>query len=516
MATVAQIGTVGAQPDAEATLGVPGGEHRGSEATRYLCAAAYLDLEFRKRALATVEKEPLRALAPNYGCDLGVVLSHCLRARRITRIRDVCLTVLFLVPLLTPGFLSDLGYVFSDADYFGDNLEWFLKNRAGTLSLTFALATAVIFTELFVVRFRILRNQLSKTGFVEHNRPSPVAAKLVPAEIARGQAHNVVVYGDFTPFVGAGTTIGGWSFALRTDKGRENIKGSPEIPRPFSVAELYQYVTAEIESLNLSNLRIQPRVYIDGRSVREDRRFLPKVVGRPRHHLETGALESVRDQHGGSARWYLAVEITDWSGELVLTIFVRFQQLPKTLFVEANYALLTPFKESFYRIDQQDFELRPGALGELMFQAALLTLGRWPTAPFRTAALACQPIGGLAEVGANVRAVERNPGYNYGAKVSLRESAADQRYRVYFQRLDKDMHLKMVEKRLLDALVEFLDEHGIDTSGLKERETTILNNGVMISGGSLQAENLAVGDKAQAVAGRFQRAAQGSEGKKAA
>ena len=67
----------------------------------------------------------------------------------------------------------------------------------------------------------------------------------------------------------------------------------------------------------------------------------------------------MRDQHGGSARWYLAVEITDWSGELVLTIFVRFQQLPKTLFVEANYALLPPFKESFYRTDQQDSSCDP-------------------------------------------------------------------------------------------------------------------------------------------------------------
>ena len=151
MATVAQIGTAGPQPEAEATFGVSAGEHRGSEATRYLCAAAYLDLEFRERALATVEKEPLKALAPNYGCDLGVVLTHCLRARRITRIRDVCLTILLLVPLVTPGFLSDLGYVFSEADYFGDNLVWLLEQHATTLFVTFALAAAVVLTELFFV-----------------------------------------------------------------------------------------------------------------------------------------------------------------------------------------------------------------------------------------------------------------------------------------------------------------------------------------------------------------------------
>lgn len=510
MATVAQIGTAEPQPRMEATFRATGGDHRGSDATRYLCAAAYLDPQFRERALATVEKEPFKALGPNYGCDLGVVLTHCLRARRIARIRDVCLTVLLLAFLATPGLLGALGYVLSEPHYFSETLAWVV------LCLTFALAVAVVFVELFMVRFRILGGELSKAGFSAHNSVAPAAMKCVPPEIARGRAHNVVVYGGFTPFVGAGATIGGWSFALRTDKGREDIKGLPETPQPFDVAELYQRVAADIEALDLPNLRIQPRIYVDGRSVRADGRFLPKIVGRPRHHLESGTLERLRDQLGGSARWYQAVEITDWSGELVLTIFVRFQQLPKSLFVEANYALLTPFKKSFYRVDEEDCELRLGAIRDLVFQAALLTLWRWPTAPFRAAALAWQPVGSLAENGANARAIERNPGHNYGAETSLRESAADQSYRVYFQRLDKDMYLKTVEKQLLDALVEFLDEHGIDTSGLKERETTILNNGVMISGGSLQAESLAVGDKAQAGTTRFQRAAKGGESQKAA
>jgi len=48
-------------------------------------------------------------------------------------------------------------------------------------------------------------------------------------------------------------------------------------------------------------------------------------------------------------------------------------------------------------------------------------------------------------------------------------------------------------------LVEFLDDHNIDTSDLKERQTTILNSGVIVQGGDVNAESLAVGPGAEAI-----------------
>jgi hypothetical protein len=48
----------------------------------------------------------------------------------------------------------------------------------------------------------------------------------------------------------------------------------------------------------------------------------------------------------------------------------------------------------------------------------------------------------------------------------------------YFQKMDGDLHNKLFEHEVLDSLIEFLDEHGIDTGNLKERQTTILNTGV--------------------------------------
>ena len=79
----------------------------------------------------------------------------------------------------------------------------------------------------------------------------------------------------------------------------------------------------------------------------------------------------------------------------------------------------------------------------------------------------------------------------------MRELATEPRYSRYFQRLDKEMHVKIVERRVLDAIVSFLDEHGVDTSELKHRRETILNQGVMISGGDVKFENTQVGSRAR-------------------
>lgn len=53
--------------------------------------------------------------------------------------------------------------------------------------------------------------------------------------------------------------------------------------------------------------------------------------------------------------------------------------------------------------------------------------------------------------------------------------------------------------------MEFLDAHHIDTSDLKERQTTLLNNGVIMSGGKINAGAFSVGKGARAMVDRVRR-----------
>ena len=50
--------------------------------------------------------------------------------------------------------------------------------------------------------------------------------------------------------------------------------------------------------------------------------------------------------------------------------------------------------------------------------------------------------------------------------------------------------------------MSFLDEHDIDTGDLVERQTTILNQGVLVTGrGTLTAQSVAAGSNARAQSG---------------
>ena len=59
--------------------------------------------------------------------------------------------------------------------------------------------------------------------------------------------------------------------------------------------------------------------------------------------------------------------------------------------------------------------------------------------------------------------------------------------------LDKEMYLKVLEKNILDSILTFLEENDVDVSELKQRQSIILNNGVIVSGGSMTTQNLSVG-----------------------
>lgn len=93
--------------------------------------------------------------------------------------------------------------------------------------------------------------------------------------------------------------------------------------------------------------------------------------------------------------------------------------------------------------------------------------------------------------------IKENPVYNYGAVTSIRENVSNSLYREYFQILDKEMYLKVIENTLLEEVIEFLDGKNVDTSELKSRQTQIVNEGIILTGGEINAKSLAVGKRAR-------------------
>lgn len=131
-----------------------------SNATRYLCAAAYEDPVYTNtviRQLITTH----RGVAPSQGIDLDPIMRHCLRARKMRLIRDILFVALLVVGEYVVPFQTDL--------------------------------------------FLLICYELSFGGTPKSLAPNPnpkVEARL--AHVRAAHYGNLVLYGDRNPFVGTG------------------------------------------------------------------------------------------------------------------------------------------------------------------------------------------------------------------------------------------------------------------------------------------------------------------------
>jgi hypothetical protein len=476
---------------AEAETPIPGvADGFGHETTRYLCGAVYTDGVFREEVLAR-GRDHYRARPPEVGVDVGMVTAHAERARRSKTVRDVVLCAPALILLFFFLTLQDEGG----------------PDAAGLLILGALLAWLAAWVVTAFEAFHldgVLRRTLTREAFQGQKvRPDP-----------ERDGGNVVVYGGFSPFVGSGSDLGGWSFAVDLERGKPGLNAQPL--RAFDLAELYACVSDGFAALKIPNVRLSRKLFVSGRAIRSDRQFLPNVRKRPVSRLEEQAVMDYVASGSKAVRHYLCVECVDWSGELAVTFFVRFRKLSSKLFVEVSTFMLPPLKAAYYDLDKVHpkgrFKDGVGLLLAALIKAPFLLI----LAPIATLGRIQTGMARGAHERQQRKLIDEDLLYDFGAVTSLRELAAGTEWRVYFQKLDKEMHHKILQQQLLDGLVDFLDAHGVDTSDIKERGQHILNNGVIVSGGSINAQGLAVGEGAQAkVMGMVRRAGERA-GQKAA
>ena len=448
---------------------------RTTESTRYLCAAVQIDEKFCDQVLEEILEEDYIAIGICHGVDLPTVLKSCLVAKERRRQRDIPLAILAFAGLI----------------FFFLFFPLFL--------ILYGVAWRIVFLDQRKTRHEIVGKHLLKGNFnpdfFSFSLNSKAERKL--EEIAETQDANVIVYGGFSPFVGASLNIGGWSFAIDTSKGKENM-GSIAKPVPFQVSELYEYVTNSINRLKLGNMSIEDNLYVNGQEIRDRKEFLKDPLMRPITKLQDSFIKSFIENPTHFARHYQCVRVTDWKGELILSIFLRFSKSEQSLFVEANYYLLTPLNKYYRQFDR----IKPEPSSEDIRKIASETM--FTTFAFGIASLTSvfQRFSD-SQKGKQQRKekeIKSNYAFNYGAITSLREKVSHgNEYNRYFQKLDQEMYLKSIERRIVEGLSKFLDSKNLDTSDFKETRSTILNHGVMVSGGSVQAQNLTVGEQAKSI-----------------
>ena len=97
-----------------------------------------------------------------------------------------------------------------------------------------------------------------------------------------------------------------------------------------------------------------------------------------------------------------------------------------------------------------------------------------------------------------LKAMEQDPLFDFGARLSIRQMAMSPNYHNYFQVVDAGRITALVERHTLAAVREFLDTHGYDTTDFRSQQQTILNQGLIQQGGMSIIGNQAIGAGASA------------------
>ncbi len=445
-----------------------------SDATRLLAAAALSRPSVRKWILSWMS-ERNRSTPPEIGVDLDLVARVAAFSDRRARRYNYALCALAFVAFLSWSF------------------SWVLVAAAFAAGAVLVLLQSTTDRDSLVSHFQ--RDHFSRVDVEPRFTASLTAAQeaAVPPPNT-----NITIYSGFSPFVGAGLEMGGWSFAIATDKPKDEFRPSPLAA--VSVAEIYDAVTARLHKLSLPGLEQRDHFFINGPDVFQHPELLPNKYGRPISVLTADLAERCSFGNDPHVRHYRWIRVSDWLGDITVSCFLRCYRRGPTLFVEFKRFLLTPLQRNIREID----DLAPLPIVGMAREAVLSVVA----SPFKMLFSTLEVLNYAGEWWDKVwditwrrrrKLINRTARWDYGAATSVRQAYASGEYVRYFQRADTDAYEKTLEKEILDALVDVLDAKGVNTSDIRERQSTILNHGVIVQNGNITAGSMAVGQRAKAV-----------------
>ncbi|MGW6443440.1 hypothetical protein [Lentzea sp. NPDC055074] len=525
------------------------------DTTRYLCVAARTDEGFAERMTKALVTDDLHAVAPSVGFSLRPVLLHALAGMRQRRVRDwgllaatalalilsplwtvlallivlpvagglarraaesrrlrdavLALVTLAILLLVTVSIVSALGTAPAPTrtrprpeppvDDWLVGLPWLaLLTGLGMYAL-------VVWSE-WQTRQTLL-SELTRAAFrPESAPPLPASQAWLTdrlAAIDETERGNVTVYDGFTPFIGHGPLVSTWSFALPSlrpdsEAGAESVVALDAVDLVAHVRDRLAGIGVEPDEL--PGLFLTERAFVSGNALTMHPALLPERDQPPLPSLPVEDLSRLAARPHGSARHYLCAQVPSWGGEVVASTFLHFSTDGRLLYLQCDRTVLGPLWQQYHDVDRISPVLTAGAIGRILARAASGLAGGVPRAPFRVLRDATFHWRWQRHRTVERAIAEQDLGYSYGARFSVREEATDTNYHNYFQKTDAAKHLKLIERHVLAALLDFLDERGVDTTEFRNRQMTILNQGVIQTGGISHVGNQAIGSEATATA----------------
>lgn len=419
-------------------------------------------------------------------------------------------SVLWLLVALTGLLPSLLGLGSPNASSAGPYYQY-QSPSADSSNVLVTIMVVLLYLTLVVESLAVWRTVTSRFGYGRYQPASPVTEFVrwasrgyerrlyqITQATAQEGSDSVVVYRSHEPFVGSGRLVHSWSMALEL-RPQSGVRTDDSTPR-FSPAQLHDFVTAEVMKLReagtltpghrFAGLHMQHSVAVAAEALLHYAEALPLA-----EQLAAGGnmqiAESVRNGLVNSSpewmRYYRCYRVESWERQMVVSAFLRVGCEERVLYLDWNGFVLPPIADAYQQVDRQPGGVLAGlgalwrSLGALLLLPT--TLPRRLVELFRGLyRLLSQPTGVVLSPAAGGRV--------FGSAFSVRERGAGDELRSYLQETDADQYLKIMERRVLDAIHRFLVDKGISTERFDGNATRITHQTV-INGGQFIASNVA-------------------------
>lgn len=503
--------------------------------TRIVCAKLYEGgLLSSYEILSSIKRRPFKGKSPEFELDIDMIIQHAETAFA----HHIEYTLLAIVL----SFIALISYIYNNA----------------TLSFIFSICVICILTLKHVWDRSIAFNHFSKGNFDKNynmkkspDEPDGIKDYLKPFcdflirnnikhEKDEGKNQNVIIFGDYFPFLGAGKRIRNWNFVTDLSKPKKGIESycEPQSEEKkentiseLSLKELYEAVYARINAKNFPNLLYKFILFADGNKESEINLIL-KNKEKPSTYLKN--LDVFTDQSGDKSgtcnlpediesffkiceegifkdfRTYFNISHRDENRSTLFSTFLRFSKIEKELFAECSFYVLTPINENIYNIDQLPRNNIFFILKSVLVTVSLILVYNffsWSVIPalilfifsFLPLFVILRKRVKETEYKIDVDQIKRGEPHNYGLLTTFRETIASPNYKNYFSAQDIILIQNTIENAIIDSVADLLEKKGIDTSFLRTEMISFINKGIMQFGGKMENAQVVSGEGNQAI-----------------
>ncbi|WP_433180167.1 hypothetical protein [Actinoallomurus sp. CA-150999] len=576
-----------------------------STATRYLCAAAYLDEGFCRKVIGELVDPEHRAVVPSYGFDVGPVITHAVRARRLQLIRDLVIwavligcavispfaastffwtAVPFAVARLVPWrrfgwrrrfqvawalvvlyflfwLISVLAFVVWA--YIAAQNSGYSPQNGGPLPLPTGLwgnpwlyvsCTVLLWIAMLVIPFgwQVLVFWMMRTDLAPGAR-TPQLDVLTPRarrhaeRLVDAQVGNVTLYSGDNPFIGSGAPDSPWARAWSIVVELDRPATPDTTAKTVDPVALHEHVRRRLMAMSEEwpaadgdrpdrsdpRRRLPPNERIAGLNIdyhvvaRGDCTQYPRAsepgfnvpdyaghplidgsVGMPYSKATDACRESIVRHPQGGVRCYQRVTIgaegqavrdaadrviaPAEDQDIVVSVFIYLAVEGHMLYAQFVADVLPPIRREYHLIDHLASCTDASLIAMAIRRRWLSVLSDGVIGPFR----AIRTLGQMAAARLqDDQHPERLTAYDYGARLSVRELAAEDTLPTYLQVLDAHKYSRLVERRLNEAVLDHLQSRDIDVSAYRMQANQIIEQSVMINGGNYGPINTGSGSQ---------------------